>query len=215
MTSDDLLAEGLCSPEVLAQAKAGVTARAVEVARAAGADLAFFGVLRMTEEIVKPANVELAMVTGEASAKALLVSSGKSIDAFHRVERASHTQMLMAYATCLDRVANNIVAVLAWKIPQILTDEYRETRLIVSGISLAQSMDLQGALSKIEGVDSVRILQAPTETKQVGQFVLMTGFVFVEPVEIVNKCSAALKAPVKLTKANKFQVECALEEKRK
>lgn len=211
VTSDDLLAQGLTTVEALDQARAGVTARAVEVARAAGADLALLGVLRVTEELVKPANVDLVMVTAEASAKALVVSSGKTIDVFHRTERASSPQMLKAYSDCLDKVAASIATGLVWEIPRILSDEYRETRLEVRGLDLRQSMSLQQALGGIEGVESVRVLQIPSDTNPVAVFVLMSGFVFVEPAEIIDRCADALGSRVRLVNANKFEIHCALE----
>jgi len=210
-TSDDLLAQGLCSPEVLSQAKAGVTARALEVARATEADLALLGVIRLTQEYIKPAGVELVMVSGEASAKALIVSSGKLIEAFHRVERASHPQMLKAYGDCLDRIAGNISDVLAWKIPQILTNEYRETRFTISGVGIAEAMDLRDFLSHLPGIEKVRVSQMPTERSTVAIFTLMTGYIVLDPFEILEECSLMLNRNIKLLAANKFKIDCQVE----
>jgi len=74
ITSDDLLARGVHDPDVLAQAKAGVTAQAMKVARAEGADIALFGVMQISKEMRKTQGVELVLVSAQASAKALLVS---------------------------------------------------------------------------------------------------------------------------------------------
>lgn len=207
ITSDDLLAQGLCTPEVLAQAKAGVTARALEVARAAEADLALLGVIRLTQENVKPAGVDLVMVSAEASAKALIVSSGKQIEVFHRMERASHPQMLMAYGQCLDRIAVNLSDVLAWKIPQILTNEFREMKVEFSGINREQLMDIRDYLSKLDGIEQVRISQIPTETKPLAKIVLLSGYISLEPYEIVEACSNAINKKLNLLVANKFEMK--------
>lgn len=207
ITSDDLLSQGLCSREVLARAKAGVTAQAVDVAKAAGADLAFLGVLNVTKEIVKPAGVDMVMVTGEVNAKALLISTGKQIDAYHRTKRATHPSMLKAYSDCLDQVAEDIVSVLAWKIPQILTNEYRETKIFAQQVSLSQTLELKKALEKIEGVETVRISQIPTEKSPIATLTLSSGFIFVEPLEILDICSKAIGLDMKLISANKYECE--------
>jgi hypothetical protein len=209
VTSDDLLAEGLCSEDTLSQARAGITARAVEVARAANADLALLGVLRLSEEQVTAAGVDLVAVTAEVSAKALVVSSGKLVDAFHRTERASSQRMLKAYSDCLDKVADTLASALAWKIPEILSEEFRETRLEVAGITLLQSMDLQQALGFIEGVESVRPQQVPSETSPVASFAMLSGYVFVEPGEVIERCRKALGEPVRLITASKYEIRAA------
>jgi len=210
VTSDDLLAQGLCTSQTLANARAGVTADAVTAARAAGADLAFLGVLRLSESQIHPQGVDLVMVTAEASAKALVVSSGKMVDAFHRAEQASSRQMLKAYADCLDKIADGIASTLAWDIPRILSDEYRETRLEVNGLDLRQAMDLKAALMTIEGVEDAALDQIPSERNPVTRVTIKSGFVFVEPLEIMEKCARALKVRFRLINANKFEVQLAV-----
>lgn len=209
ITSDDVLTQGLCTEETLSLARAGVTEHAVKVARAAGADLALLGVLRLTEEQVSAAGVDLVAVTAEVSAKALVVSSGKMINAFHRTERAASQRMLKAYADCLDKVADSVAAGLVWEIPRILSEEYRETRIEVTGVTLRQSMDLQQALGTIEGVESVRPQRIPTEISHVAGFTLMSGYVFVEPVEVIERCIKALGGPIRLISASKYEIRAA------
>lgn len=211
MTSDDLLDRNIASRTALAEARSGVTAAAVDVARAAGADLALLGVLRVSQEHVRPVNVDLVMVTTEASAKAIVVSSGKVIDAFHRTERASHPQGLKAYADSLDKIAAGIAEALGWNLPRILTNEFRETTLRVRGLSLAQAMDLKDALAGIDGVESVRVTQVPTDRSPETHYSLLSGFLFVEPAQVVDVCTRSLRGPVRLISATKFEIDAALE----
>ena len=211
MTSDDLLARNLVTPEVLAQAKAGVTASGMEVARAADADLALIGVIQVSQEKISPAGTDMTMVSAEASAKAMIVSSGKLIEAFHSVERASHPQALIAYGDCLDKVADKITETLSWKIPEILSNEYRETKLTVSGVDKKQAMNLQDFLSKMSGIERVRLAQLPTEKNPLVKFILMTGYISLEPHEVIEECSSAIKKPLNLIAANKYEIECMVE----
>jgi hypothetical protein len=211
MTSDDLLTRNLVTPEVLAQAKAGVTARGMEVARAADADLALIGVIQVGQEKISPAGTEMTMVSAEASAKAMIVSSGKLIEAFHSTARASHPQALKAYSDCLDKVAEQITEALSWKIPEILSNEYRETKLTVSGVDKKQAMQLQDFLSKMSGIERVRLAQLPTEKNPLVKFVLMTGYISLEPYEVIEECSGAIKKPLNLIAANKYEIECMVE----
>jgi hypothetical protein len=211
MTSDDLLARNLVTPEVLAQAKAGVTASGMEVARAADADLALIGVIQVGQEKISPAGTEMTMVSAEASAKAMIVSSGKLIDALHKTERASHPQALKAYSDCLDKVAEGITGSLAWKIPEILSNEYRETKLTISGVDKKQAAQLQEFLSKMSGIEKVRLAQLPTEKNPLVKFVLMTGYISLEPHEVIEECSGAIKKPLNLIAANKYEIECMVE----
>ena len=211
ITSDDLLARNLVTPEVMAQAKAGVTASGMEVARAADADLALIGVIQVSQEKISPAGTDMTMVSAEASAKAMIVSSGKLIEAFHSVERASHPQALKAYGDCLDKVADKITRTLSWKIPEILSNEYRETKLTVSGVDKKQAMHLQDFLSKMSGIERVRLAQLPTEKNPLVKFVLMTGYISLEPHEVIEECSGAIKKPLNLIAANKYEIECMVE----
>jgi hypothetical protein len=207
VTSDDLIAQGLCSANTMAEAKSGKTASALQVARASGADLSLFGVIRLAKEQIHPADMDMFMVTAEASAKAMVVSSGKVIDAFHKTHRASHPQQLKAYADCLDRVAGDIAGILAWKIPQILANEYRVTQLRLNGINSRQVMAVQSALADCDGIEQVNVTQLPTQTVHYANYNILSGFITLDPLEITAVCGRALSGNVKIIKANKFELE--------
>lgn len=207
ITSDDLLSQGLIDPEVLKQAKAGVTAQAIKVAKAAGADIALLGVIRVSTESVKPAGVSLVMVVAEASAKALIVSSGRMVQAFHQTERASSPQRLKAYSDTLDRVADNIADVLAWKIPHILTEDSRESRLIIHGIDMDMANKIKTGLLKLAGVESVRFGRLPETKDSTAEFIILTGFVLMAPEEISDVCEKNAKKAFTLLRINKYEIE--------
>jgi len=210
VTSDDLAEQGLCSAKTLAEAKAGQTTSALQVARAAGVDLSLFGVIRLAKEQIKPADVDMVMVTAEASAKALVVSSGKVIDAFHKTHRASHPQRLKAYADCLDQVAGDIAGLLAWKIPQMLANEYRVTLLKINGIKMEQIIAIQSALANSEGIEQVNVAQLPTQSINYADYKILSGFVTLDPLEIVAVCTQATAKSFKILKSNKFELELSI-----
>jgi hypothetical protein len=210
VTSDDLVSQNLCSAKTLAEAKAGQTASALQVARTAGVDLALFGVIRLAKEQIRPADVEMVMVTAEASAKALVVSSGKVIDAIHKTHRASHLQQLKAYSDCLDQVAGDIAGILAWKIPQMLANEYRATLLKINGIKMEQATAIQSALAKNKGVEQVNLIQLPTQSTKYADYKILSGFVTLDPLEIVAVCNQATTKNFKILKSNKFELELSL-----
>jgi hypothetical protein len=209
MTSDDLIADHICSQEDLDKAKAGVTAKITEIARAANIDLALFGVMNVTTEITKPtADIALAKVVAEASAKAVNVSSGKLIYPFHHSVQVANFSELKAYSDCMNKAADNIASVLAWKIPQVLTDDYRETRLILSPIDLKRAEEVRNALKGVTGVEDVRFARLPTERNPKAELVLLSGFISIEPGDILGQCEKTLNELLTIRKANKFEIEC-------
>jgi hypothetical protein len=210
VTSDDLVVKGLCTREVRDEARAGVTAKVIEAGRAASADLALVGVVRVAEDSVRAANVDLKMVTAEVAAKAIVLSSGKVIDLVHRAERASSMTGLKAYSDCMDAVAAGLTETVGWQIPRILTEELRETTLEVRGVSPGDAVRLKIALEGLDGVEDVRVVQVPDQQDGSARYVLESGFIFVEPPQVLDCCVAALRARLTLVNANKYGIQCAV-----
>jgi hypothetical protein len=210
VTSDDLQANHLCTPEDLDKAKAGVTTKIIDVARAAEVDLVLYGVMNVSQEITKPAGVEMAKVVAEASAKAVVVSSGSLIDAFHQTTQAANFSSLKAYSDCIEKAANNIADVLAWKIPQILADTYREMRLVISPINLKNAEEVKNALKSVSGIEDVRFAKIPTVSNQKAELILLSGFIIPEKEEIVSRIEEILNAPIIIERADKFNIVCTI-----
>lgn len=211
VTSDDLLAQGMSRPETLSQAKAGVTARAVEVARAANVDLVLVGALRMANEKTAVHKVDLNMVTGEISLKAIIVSSGNLIDAIHHNVQVSHPQELKARSDCVNKAAEEVGQYLAWKIPLMLSKNYRETELVIQNVDTSRAMALQNLLSKITGVEKIRMKQLPTDESKDAQYVVITGFIAPEPGEIIDNCNKSMQATMTLVDSNKYEITCKMD----
>ena len=207
ITSDDLLAGGLVAPQVLMDAKNGVTAQALKVAKAANADIALLGNMRLSTRSVKPAGVELFMTTAEASAKALIVSNGKTIQAFHQSNRASSPDALAAYSDCLDRVAAEMANVLAWKIPQILNQDSRRTRLVLHGIDVERAYAVKRSIGDMTGVEMVQISKMPTPDQTYSEFMVFTGFVKISNGDIFDICLKTIGTPLTIINENKYEIE--------
>jgi hypothetical protein len=208
-TSDDLVSGGLASAAQLSRARQGVTADAVAVARAAGADLLLTGVLRTATQRVRPQGVEFVSATTEASAKALVVSNGYLIDAFHKTTTKAHVSALGAVSMSLDAIAADFAAALAWNIPKILTARPRVTRLVVSNVGLAAAERLRNSLQKVDGIDVVRFAAVPTATNRTAEFELLSGYVVLPQDELVNHCIETA-GPVQVKAADKYTVSLAL-----
>jgi hypothetical protein len=172
----------------------------------AGADISLLGVIRLSRKSVKAADVPLAMVTAEASAKALISSTGKLISAFHQVERASAPDRLMAYSDCLDKVATNIVDVLAWKIPKLLTEHGRETRLTLYGVDVAEAQRVRDALRDAPGMETVRFARVPVSGEDLAELVLVSGFVRMDAHEVLEIAKNASGSPLQLIRTDKFRI---------
>ena len=207
ITSDDLLSSRLVEPQVLKDAKNGVTAQAVKVAKAANADIALLGIMRLSTRSVKPAGVDLFLTTAEASAKALIVSSGKTIQAFHQSQRASSPDALAAYSDCLDRVATEMADVLAWKIPQILNQDSRKTKLTIHGVDMAKVYAIKRSIGEITGVEMVQISKLPTADQSFSELAVFTGFVKIPNGEIFDICSKEIGSPLTILNENKYEIE--------
>ncbi|MBN2384184.1 hypothetical protein JXQ70_15005 [bacterium] len=206
ITSDDVLAQDLARPESLAQAKAGVTARAVEIGRLANADLVLVGTLRLAHDSSSVHQVELFSVTAEFSAKAIIVSSGRLIDALHESFQVSHPQKLKAYSDCIDKAGRNVAEYLSWKIPQFVTENTRETILFIEGIGKSQALTTQNVLTKLAGIEQIRIVQLPTEKDASAQYILVTGFVTPAADEIVTLYHQTINQAVTMKEHNKYQL---------
>lgn len=212
ITSDELIAEHYCTQEDLDKARAGVTAKITEIARAANIDLALFGQMNVVQQINRePYGGNLiAKVTTEASASAIVVSSGAKIDVYHGAQSKGDLTMLKAYSDSLDIAANNIADALAWKIPQYLADHYRETRLILSPLDYKKAEDVRNVLRGISGVENVRYGRTPTENNPRAEYVLLSGFISIEPDEILAVCEKVLGTSLSIVKASKFEIECEI-----
>ncbi len=208
-TSDDLVSGGVTSAEQLARARRGVTADAIAVARSAGADLLFSGVLRVATQRVTPQGVEFVSATAEASAKALVVSNGYVIDAFHTTVTKAHVSSLGAVSMTMDAIAGDFAKTLAWKIPSILAARPRMTKLVVSNVSLATAERIKARLEGIEGVDVVRFASVPTAATRTVELELLSGYVSVPQDELVNSCIESA-GPVQVRSSDKYSLALAL-----
>lgn len=208
-TSDDLVAGGVVSAQQLARARQGVTADAVAVARAAGADLLLIGVLRTATQRVSPQGVEFVSATTEASAKALVVSNGYVIDAFHQTVTKAGVSALGAVSVSLDAIAADFARTLAWTIPKILTARPRLTRLMVANVNLATAERLKTALQKVDGIDVVRFATVPTTANRNAEFELLSGYVVLPQDELVNHCIETA-GPMQVKTADKYSLSLSL-----
>jgi hypothetical protein len=202
-TSDDLVAGGKSSAEQLARARRGVTADAIAVARAAGADLLLTGNLRSATQKVTPSGVEFVSATTEVSAKALVVSNGYIVEAFHKTVTKAHVSAIGAVSASMDAIATDLATALAWKIPAILAARPRVTTLVVSNVNRGTAERLRTNLQKVEGIDVVRLATVPTAASRTAEIELQSGYVGVSQDELVNHCIETA-GPVQVKSADKY-----------
>jgi hypothetical protein len=209
VTSDDLVAGHLASAEQLSRARQGVTADALAVARAAGADLLLIGVLRTATQRVAPQGVEFVSATTEASAKAMVVSNGYLIDAFHKTVTRAQVSALGAVSSSVDAIAADFASTLAWKIPSLLTARPRVTHLVVDNVSFRLAERLKAGLETMQGIDAVRFAAVPTATRRTADLELLSGYVMVPQDELVNHCIESV-GPMRIRSADKYTVSLTL-----
>ncbi len=207
MTSDELLSDGLVSSDIIASARRGVTRDALTAARAAGAELVLIGVLRFSENQFQPAGVELVMVSAEVSAKSVITSSGRNLSVFHQTYRASAQDRLSAYSHALQTATDGIAGVLAWKIPQILAQEFRETRLIIHNLDFEGAEKIRQALVNNAEIDQARIYRLPTPQNQSVELVILSSFLGLEPGYVVNICQKELMNSLEVISGDRFKIE--------
>ncbi len=211
-TSDDLLANETITSEMLEQAKSGVSAQAVKVAKAVDADILLTGVIRTKTEKMDVNNVPLFMTNAELSAKAVIISSGKTAGAYHFTERASFPEKTKSRSDCLDNLADKIAADLIWKIPAILAYELRETALKISNISKIQTLDIKDALKKLPGIEKVTITTFPDKTNNRAEFIIATAYLRLPNEDLLQQCKLALNYPLETVNADKYEINCKLPE---
>lgn len=193
LTSDDIVARGATSPQVLARARQGVTEDALAVARSVEADLILFGALRVSSREIAPHGVSFVSATAEASAKAIIVSSGHLLEAFHTTSTRAHPNPLAAQAAVLDFIAAEFASVLAWKIPQILANNPRESRLRLSGVNLDEAEKLRQSITGLPEIESARFSQLPSASNGwQAELVVQTGFVTLQHYEVLDICRDAV-----------------------
>jgi hypothetical protein len=209
VTSDDLVAGHLTSEEQLSRARQGVTADALAVARSAGADLLLTGVLRTATQRVAPQGVEFVSATTEASAKAMVVSNGYLIDAFHKTVTKAQVSALGAVSSSVDAIAAEFASTLAWKIPSLLTARPRVTHLVVGNVSFGLAERLKARLETVQGIDAVRFAAVPTAANRTADLELLSGYVMVPQDELVNHCIESV-GPMRIRSADKYTVSLTL-----
>jgi hypothetical protein len=208
MTSDDISRRGTVNSGALTSAKEGATARAIEIAKSIGADIIMTGVIRVSQTKVKTYGMSVFMTTTEVSAKAIIVSSGRVVHAFHQAERTSSFEPLQGYTEALDRIADAAVDVLAWKIPQVLTEENHEILLKIHNVgSLNNVKIIRDILSRTPEIDGVRYLTLPTTHNNILEIYLLISFVQPEREDIIEKCEKILLRKLSIVTSNKYQIE--------
>lgn len=207
MTSDELLADGRVSSEVIASARRGATQDALAASRAAGAELALVGNLRFSESEIQPQGIPLFLVVAEVSAKAVITSSGRNLAVFHQTFRASASDLLSAYTHVLKLAAEGFANALAWKIPTILSTEVRETRLIIHNINIDTAEHIRQALLNHADIEDARLTRLPVKTRPVAELLLMSSFLGIEPGDIIQSCRHVLTEGMDVLHGDRFKIE--------
>ena len=207
ITSDDLEASGSVNASILHRQYGDENvADAIKIARATGADLAMFGNIRFEERPVRPLGLPMTMISAEASAKALITNSGRSVRAFHLLERASAPDRLRARSDCMDKLATGIAESMAWKIPHLLTEESREMKVVVRGVGASLGYRMKESLETALAGDAVRFTKIPSDGSDLAEYSIMTGFITLSPGEILSLCGKGLGESLNLISANKYEV---------
>jgi hypothetical protein len=207
ITSDELLENGLVGPEVIAAARRGATQEALMAARAAKADLALIGGMRFSESLVSPYGVTMTRISSEVSAKAVVTSSGRNLAIFHQTYLAASPDRLMAYTQSAHKAADGIAKVLAWKIPQILAQESKETRLIIHGVDYHAAEKVRQALLDNGEIDDARLARLPTVKNPRVELLLYSSFLGIEPGQVIDICQEALNSPVRIVNGDRYSIE--------
>lgn len=210
LTSDDLLSSQKAGAGQLDRARRGVTADALAVARAAGADLLLTGVLRVSTQRIAPQGVAFVSATTAASAKALVVSNGYVIDAFNRTFTKAHASSLGAVASTMEAAAGALADTLAWKIPSLLSAQPRVTQVTVEQVDFDLAQRAKAALEKVDGIEAVRFDRLPTAARPVATFEVLTAYVTPDQSQFVDAVSTALGRPVRLQDADKFSLHLVI-----
>jgi len=212
VTSDDLVATGEISLALLTEARRGITTAAAELARRADVDLVLFGIVQLTTSRIRPAGVEFVSATVEASGKALIVSSGLLVQAFHRTSTRAHQNALAASASALERIGTDIAAALAWKIPSLLVENLRQTTIVLEGASLSMADAVKSCLSDLAFVETVTIDRLPTKDAPQATLRLQTGFIRADAREILAVIEAKLgQGRVQLLNQDRFELRFQLQ----
>ena len=146
------------------------------------------------------------MISAEVSAKVLITNTGKSVDAFHVLERASAPDKLRARSDCLDKLATGIAESMARKIPLLLTEESREMKLMVQGADISLGHRIKESLEKSLAGVLVRFTRMPIDGSDTAEYSIMTGFITLTPGEILAACGKDVADELKLIRANKYEV---------
>jgi len=167
------------------------------------------GVLRTATQRVAPQGVEFVSATTEASAKAMVVSNGYLIDAFHKTVTRAQVSALGAVSSSVDAIAADFASTLAWKIPSLLTARPRVTHLVVDNVSFRLAERLKAGLETMQGIDAVRFAAVPTATRRTADLELLSGYVMVPQDELVNHCIESV-GPMRIRSADKYTVSLTL-----
>lgn len=205
VTTDDLMARGIEERKVQV-ARDGATVEAIELARACGADLLLVGGIAVSLELVKPAGVSYVSATAEVSAKVIVTSTGRIVEAFHRDLSKAHPNRLAALARALDALADVSAETLAWKIPAILAAYPRVTSVVLEGVDFNEAEAVRMGLGAVPGIEAVRYIRMPTTERAWTKMEVLSGFLLVEQEELVTRVQESLKRGVDLVEADRFSL---------
>jgi hypothetical protein len=93
----------------------------------------------------------------------------------------------------LDSIADELAKILAWKIPSILVNHPRESRLVLDGVSVEQAELVRSRLAELPEVEAVRFEQLPTPSNgNTAELLVLTGFVRIEQDTLFDVCRLAI-----------------------
>jgi len=156
--SDDLVGRGLATEKKIRQAREGVGGMAIELARAAGADMLITGDLLFSSEETGIADATAKSVSASLNAKLMMPGSAKVVSLYNKqaksIELTDNT--LSSTEKIIKRTALNMAYTMAWDIPKYLLEEEREIELVLNDISYKTLRRLKKALKQEKEILAIR-----------------------------------------------------------
>lgn len=156
--SDDLVGRGLAKAEKIRLARQGVGGNAIELARAAGADMLITGNILFAMDKTKISDATAKAVSASLNAKLMMPGSAKVVSLYNKQGRSMDLtdNTLSSREKIIKRTALDMAYTMAWDIPKYLLEEEREIELVINDVSYKTLRKLLKALKQEKEVLDIR-----------------------------------------------------------
>jgi len=212
LTSKDVLTGKEDHDGEVRLAKQGYTELARKIGMMYGADIVLCGTINISGKPVKVYDVPMNMVHVTSTIKAVVTGSGQILAIEDKASRSSSEIYESAKHKSLQGLVKIVGESLAWKIPEVLANNYKILSMTISNCKIDEMKRLTKIISEIKGVETVRTGAWIRQKDDTGKVTLSiyTGFLGATTDEIYDVLMTGKDIKLRTDMVSKYSLEVTI-----